>query len=47
MALNMLGLYLYSLIIGHKASNMLSTLNKKLKKELQTFVINNVFWTKK
>jgi len=44
----MLGLYLYTLIIGHKSCNMLSILNKlKLKKELQTFVINNVFLTEK
>ena len=44
----MLGLYLYTLIIGHKSCNMLSILNKlTLKKELQTFVTNNVFLTEK
>jgi len=44
----MLGLYLYNLIIGHKSCNMLSILNKSiLLKELQTFVINNVFLDKK
>ena len=46
--LKMLGLYLYTLIIGHKSSNMLSILNKLiLEKELQTFVINNVLLDKK
>jgi len=46
--LKMLGLYLYTLISGHKASNMLSILNKlTLYKELQTFVTNNVFLDKK
>jgi len=40
----MLGLYLYTLIISHKSSNMLRILNKlSLFKELQTFVTNNVF----
>jgi len=44
----MLGLYLYTLRIGHKSGNMLSLINKlKLQKELQTFVTNNVFLTKK
>jgi len=44
----MLGLYLYTLTIGHKSCKMLSTLNKlTLQKELQYFVTNNVFWTKK
>jgi len=44
----MLGLYLYTLIIGHKSCNMLSILNKlTLLKELQTFVTNNVFFDKK
>ena len=44
----MLGLYLYTLIIGHKSCNMLSILNKlTLQKKLQTFVINNVFLNKK
>ena len=44
----MLGLYLYTLRIGHKSGNMLSILNKlKMQKELQTFVTNNVFLTKK
>ena len=43
----MLGLYLCSLIIGHKSCNMLSILNKlTLRKELQNFVTNNVFWAK-
>ena len=42
-ALKMLGLHLYTLIIGHK-----SILNKlKLQKKLQTFVKNNVFLNKK
>ena len=46
--LKMLGLYLYTLIIGHKSCNMLSILNKlTLQKKLQTFVINNVFLNKK
>jgi len=45
--LKMLGLYLYTLIIRHKSSNMLRILNKlTLYKALQTFVTNNVFWTK-
>ena len=44
----MLGLYLYTLIIGRKSCNTLSILNKLiLLKELQYFAINNVFWTKK
>ena len=35
----MLGLYLYTLIIGHKSCNMLSILNKlTLEKELQNLV---------
>ena len=39
----MLGLYLYTLIIGQKSCNMLSILNKlTLQKELQNFVTNNV-----
>jgi len=42
-SLKMLGLYLYTLIIGHKSCNIFSILNKlKLYKELQTFVTNNV-----
>ena len=46
--LKMLGLYLYTLKIDHKSGNILSILNKlKLKKDLQTFVTNNVFLTKK
>ena len=46
--LKMLGLYLYTLIIGHKSSNMLRILNKlTLYKELQTLVTNNVFLDKK
>jgi len=41
----MLGLYLYTLRIGHKSGNMLSMLNKlTLQKELQTFVTNNVLF---
>ena len=47
-SLKMLGLYLYTLIIGHKSCNMLGILNKLiLLKELQTIVINNVFLDKK
>ena len=43
----MLGVYLYTLIIGHKSCNMLSTLNiLTLQKEFQNSVTNNVFWTK-
>jgi len=46
--LKMLGLYLYTLIIGHNSVNMLSILNKlTLKKELQNFVTNKVFLDKK
>ena len=48
--LKMLGLYLYTLIIGQKSCNMLSTcmLNKlTLNKELKTLVTNNVFLDKK
>jgi len=42
----MLGLYLYTLRIGHKSGNMLSIQNKlTLQKELQYFVNNNVFLT--
>jgi len=45
--LKMLGLYLYTRIIGHKSCNMLSIQNKlTLKKELQNFVTNNVFFDK-
>jgi len=45
MCLKMLGLYLYTLIIGHKSCNILSIQNKlKMQKELQTFVTNNVFF---
>ena len=49
MCLKMLGLYLYTLIIGHKSCNILSIQNKlKMQKELQTFVTNNVvFFDKK
>jgi len=44
----MLGLYLYTLTISHKSSNMLRILNKlTLYKELQTFETNNVFLDKK
>jgi len=40
----MLGLYLYTLIIGHKFRNMLSILNKlTLNKELKNVVEKNVF----
>ena len=43
----MLGLYLYTLIIGDKFCNMLSILNKlTLQKKLQNPVTNNVFWQK-
>jgi len=44
----MLGLYLYTLIIGHKSCNMLSIINKlTLQKELQKFVTyNRVFGQK-
>jgi len=46
--LKVLGLYLYTLTIGHKSCNMLSILNKlTLLKELQTIVTNNVFLDKK
>jgi len=46
--LKMLGLYLYTLIIGHKSCNMLSILNKlKLQKVLQNFVACNVFLDKR
>jgi len=46
--LKMLGLYLYTLIIGRKSVNMLSILNKlTLKKELQFFLTNKVFLDKK
>jgi len=41
----MLGLYLYTLISGHKSCNLLNKLS--LQKELQNFVTNNVFWDKK
>jgi len=44
----MLGLYIYTLRIGHKSGNMLSILNKfTLQIELQFFVTNNVFFDKK
>ena len=46
--LKTLGLYLYTLIIGHKYCNMLSILNKlTLQKEKQNVVTNNVFLDKK
>jgi len=46
--LKMLGLYLSTLIIGHKYCNMLSIINKLiLQEKLQTFVMNNVFLDKK
>ena len=45
--LKMLGLCLYTLIIGHKYCNMFSILNKlTLQKELQNFVTNNVLFDK-
>jgi len=45
--LKMLGLYLYTLIIGHKSCNMLRILNKlTLQKEWQKDVTKNVFLTK-
>ena len=46
----MLGLYLYTFIIGHKSCNELSILvlnELTVKKELQNVVINNVFLDKK
>ena len=44
----MLGLYLYTLIIGHKSCKMLSILNKlTLQKELTNFVTKGVFLDKK
>ena len=46
--LKMLGLYLYTLKIGHKSRKMLSMLNNlTLQKDGQTFVTNNVFMDKK
>jgi len=43
-SLKMLGLYLYTLIIGHKCYNMLSILNKlTLQNKLQNFETKNVF----
>ena len=48
LTLKMLGLYLYTLIIGHKSFNMLSILNKlTLQKKYQKFMANNVFLDKK
>ena len=44
----MLGLYMYTIIRGHKYCNMLSILNKlTLQKKLQNVVTNNVFLDKK
>ena len=44
----MLGLYLYTLIIGHKSCNMLSILNTlTLQKELQNCVTKSVVLDKK
>jgi len=44
----MLGLYFYTLRIGHKSGNVLSILNKLLLQiGLQTFVTKNVFFDKK
>jgi len=46
--LKMLGLYPYSLIIGHKSCNVLIMLNKlPLQRELQNVVTNNVFFGQK
>jgi len=46
--LKMLGLYLYTLIIGHKSCNMLSILNKlTFQRELQNIVTNHVLFDKK
>jgi len=46
--LKMLGLYLYTLIIGHKSCNMLSILNKlRLQKKLQNVVTCYVVLDKK
>jgi len=46
--LKMLGLYLYTLIIGHKSCNMLSILHKStLQREFQNLVTNNVLFYKK
>ena len=46
--LKMLGLYLYTLIISHKSSKMLSILSKLiLQKDLQNIVTNNLFMDKK
>ena len=48
LVLKILGLYLYTLIIGHKSCTMFSILNKlTLQKELQNVVTNNVFLDKK
>jgi len=45
--LNMLGMYFYTLIIGHKSCNMLSIKDKlTLQRELQNVVTNNVFLDK-
>jgi len=44
----MLGLYLYTLIIGHTFCSVFSLLNKlRLQKKLQYFVTSNMFLTKK
>jgi len=43
-----LGLYLYTLIIGHKSCKMFSIVNElTLQNKLQNFVTNNVFLDKK
>jgi len=45
--LKMLGLNLYTLIIGYKSYNMLSILNElTVQKTLQSFVTKNVFLVK-
>ena len=48
LSLKMLGLYLYTLKLGHNSCNMLSILNKlTLQKEMQNSVTNNLFLDKK
>jgi len=45
--LKILGLYLYTHIIGYKSCNMFGILNKlTLQKELPNFVTKKCFWTK-
>jgi len=45
--LKMLGLYLYTLIIGHKSCNMLSKLKINITKGLARLCYKNVFLDKK